>query len=250
MNRCWAECLGDCEGKISGEHIISKSLFASEHVDVTGFPWCKNETKRIGLGSLTKNMLCQKHNSRLSPLDSAAAHAFNVLRNQTKLANDRGKNPGIKYRTETFNINATALERWLLKTLINMGFGGELYIGPQSTKSGWPSDDLVQILYKNRQFPKENGLFVAFKTGQKLNFIDQVSFAPLIKDQHYIYGGKFTFRGVYMFLDLVPGGLRVPFEQIPGDDENWHNVILSKTFKQIRATHRNRISHVVNFNRT
>src|SRR5258706_14079565 len=85
---CWAACLGSCDGVLSREHIVNKSLFISPSVEVTGFPWCKGETKRIGLESLTKRALCVKHNNDLSPLDAVGAHAFDVLRQQTKLAND------------------------------------------------------------------------------------------------------------------------------------------------------------------
>ena len=85
MEKCWANSLGDCDGKISREHTVSESLFKGTYVDVKGFSWCKSEEKRIGLGSLTKKILCEKHNSALSPLDAAASHAFDVLRKQTKL---------------------------------------------------------------------------------------------------------------------------------------------------------------------
>jgi hypothetical protein len=235
---------------MSGEHIVSQSLFASEYVDVSGFHWCKNETKRIGLASLTKNALCRAHNSRLSPLDARAAHAFDVLRQQTKLTNDRAKDPNRKYKTITFSLNASTLERWLLKTLINVGYGGNHFIGPKSLQEGYPSEDLVHVAFGNRKFPPENGLYVASKTGMALNFVDTVQIATLLKDQKYIHGARFTFRGVYMFLDLVPGGLKVPFEEIPGIPSDWHFVTLSKPFRQLKATMGSRISHVVNFNWT
>ena len=246
--KCWAACLGDCEGGMSGEHIVSRSLFKSEYVDVSGFHWCKNEVKRLGLASLTKNALCRKHNSGLSNLDSVAAHAFNVLRDQTKLANDRAKNPNQKYRTVNFSLNASLLERWLLKTLINVGYGGSLFIGPNSTREGYPSDDLVRIAFGKTRFPEANGLYVASKVGMSLNFSDTVQIATLLKDDKYIQGGRFTFRGVYMFLDLVPGGLKVPFEAIPGMSVDWHYITLSKPFKQFKAMLGNRVSHVVKFN--
>ena len=190
MEKCWANTLEDCEGKMSREHTVSESLFKGTFVDVKGFSWCKDEEKRIGLASLTKKILCEKHNSALSPLDAAASHAFDVLRNQTKLSNDRGKHPNKKYKKITFSLNATFLERWLLKTLINFSYDGEYFIGPDSTTKGRPCETLVNIAY----------------------------------------------------------GIKVPFEDMPGSDPEWHNVYLSKRFKQIRATHGNKISHVVNFN--
>jgi hypothetical protein len=248
MDKCWAACLGDCEGGMSGEHIVSQSLFKSEYVDVSGFHWCKGEVKRVGLASLTKNALCRKHNSSLSQLDSVAAHAFDVLRNQTKLSNDRAKNPNQKYKTVVYSLNASALEKWLLKTLINVEYGGDHFIGPNSTREGYPSDDLVNVVFGKTKLPKENGLYVASKVGLSLKFSDTVQIATLLKDDKYIQGGRFTFRGVYMFLDLVPGGLKVPFEAIPSMSEDWHYITLSKPFRQFKAMLGNRVSHVVNFN--
>jgi hypothetical protein len=183
-----------------------------------------------------------------SQLDSVAAHAFDVLRNQTKLSNDRAKNPNQKYRTVVYSLNASVLERWLLKTLINVGYGGDHFIGSNSTREGYPSDDLVKIAFGKTKFAKENGLYVAMKNGMSLKFLDKVQIETLLKDDKYIQGGRFTFRGVYMFLDLVPGGLKVPFEAIPGVPADWHYITLSKPFKQFKAMLGNRVSHVVKFN--
>lgn len=247
-DKCWATCLGNCNGHLSREHTISKSLWASPYVEVSGFVWCKGLTKRIGLESLTTRALCVKHNNDLSPLDALGAHAFDILRQQTKLTNERSKEPHKKFRRVDFQINATALERWLLKTLINLSYEGPYFIGPKSTSQGFPSEDLVRVVYGKLKMPRENGLFVAAKPGMDLEFTDTVQMSPLVKDEKHIHGGLFRFRGVYMFLDLVPGGLKVPFEQMPNTRAEWHFVRLQKPFKQIKATLGDRVSHVVNFN--
>ena len=45
MKSCWAACLGDCLGKTSREHLISRNLFDGETVKVCGFSWFKDEEK-------------------------------------------------------------------------------------------------------------------------------------------------------------------------------------------------------------
>ena len=247
MEKCWASCLGDCDGGISGEHIVSKALFESQVVNVRGFHWCKHEFKKIGLASLTKNALCRKHNSQLSPIDLKASYAFDVLRQQTKLHNERARYPHRKHKKIVYSINASELERWLLKTLINITYGGNFFIGPDSAQVGLPSDDLVRMAFSYKKFPDKNGLFVAAKTGLNLHFTDAFHFCSLIKDKEYVCGGYFVFRGVYMFLDLVPGGLKIPFEQIPGTDSNWHNIRLIKQFRQIKVTLGKRVHQVIDF---
>ncbi|MGZ3767998.1 MAG: hypothetical protein ACXV8O_09340 [Methylobacter sp.] len=249
MEKCWANILQGCDGKISREHIVSESLFISTEVDVRGFSWCKDETKRIGLANLTKKCLCEKHNRHLSPIDSAAGHAFSVLREQTKLSNDRVENPNKKFKKIEFSINATALERWLLKTLINFSYDSEYYIGHESQQKGRPSEHLVNISFGIEKFKKNNGMYVVYKEGTNLKFQDTVEFLPLIKDNKFICGGMFTFRGVLLFLDISSDGVKTPFKEIPGINPEWHNVQLSKKFKKIKAiTSDKKISHIVNFN--
>lgn len=38
---CWAASLGDCEGKISWEHLVSESLLPEGGIMVRGLHWCK-----------------------------------------------------------------------------------------------------------------------------------------------------------------------------------------------------------------
>ena len=180
--------------------------------------------------------------------DEAASHAFDTLRRQTKLANDRAKQPDKKFKKVSFSINATALERWLLKTLINFSYDGEYYIGHDSNCQGRPCKHLVWVVFGLESFRENNGMYVAYKEGGTFASKDVIEFAPIIKDSKYIYGGKFSFRGVLLFMDISPDGVKVPFEDIPGTKAEWSNVYLSRKFRQIRATHGGRVSHVVNFN--
>jgi hypothetical protein len=79
----------------------------------------------------------------LSPLDSAAAHAFDILRKQTKLSNDRGKrSPKTLLKIERFYIDAKLLERWFLKTLINLTYEKNSLIGTGGTEVGIPPKEL------------------------------------------------------------------------------------------------------------
>jgi hypothetical protein len=49
---CWASILGDCGGRQSGEHVVSKGLFRGKAVHVRGLHWCAGEFKTIGLKGL------------------------------------------------------------------------------------------------------------------------------------------------------------------------------------------------------
>jgi hypothetical protein len=77
---CWANCLGDCRGKISGEHIITEKIRNSNEIGVLGLPWCRTKHQFIGVASFTKNMLCERHNSTVSPVDEGGIAAFDAFR--------------------------------------------------------------------------------------------------------------------------------------------------------------------------
>jgi hypothetical protein len=47
---CWAVSLGDCEGKISREHLVSQALFPDGNITVSGLHWCKDEPKTSWAG--------------------------------------------------------------------------------------------------------------------------------------------------------------------------------------------------------
>lgn len=248
MADCWASSLGNCGGGSSREHLASKGLFVSTHVTVEGFPWCRGSAKTIGIESLTSKILCRDHNAALSALDSAASEAFDALRQQTKLCNERAAlPPGKPITTEHFYIDAQKLERWLLKTLLNLSYQGRFKIGTSGTEIGIPPDDLVRICFGLADFPGRAGMYVAAKAGMALQFSDVLEFSPLIKDEHRVLGAFFRFRGVRFFLALMREGLSVPLESIPDLSADWTDARLMRPFHKMQALHGGRLSHVVEF---
>jgi hypothetical protein len=47
VDRCRASPLGDCDGPLSDEHIVSAGLLPGPMVSVSGFDWCKGIVKGI-----------------------------------------------------------------------------------------------------------------------------------------------------------------------------------------------------------
>jgi hypothetical protein len=157
---CWAACLGDCGEGISREHWVSKCLFESEEILVQGFSWCLNEPKTIPLANFVAKILCKKHNSAISELDSAALQAFKVFRESIRINQVRGKlkRPPI-WNIKRLTIDGPRLERWFLKTLINFSYDGQWTIGPGAHPAGTVSCDLVEIAFGRRQFENGSGPF-------------------------------------------------------------------------------------------
>ena len=204
FSRCWAECLGGCDQKLSREHLITSAMFPGNVMRVEGFDWCKNAPKDIGVASLTAKILCGSHNNRLSPVDTAGAEVFEVLRNMTNLQNIRQKlRPG-RWSVVRRAIDGGMLEGWFLKTLINLCVNGEHPIGRNATVAGRPDDHLVRVAYGLASFEGRAGLYSVFRQGMQLSLDDTVGVTPLIKDRVHIEGGLFIFRGLCFLLYLEP----------------------------------------------
>lgn len=211
------------------EHLVSKALFIGDEVEASGFPWCKTEPVKIGLPNLTAKILCNEHNNSLSEVDAAGAGAFDSIRECTRLSNIRSKlKPG--FRVVRYHIDGPLLERWFLKTLVNLTFGRQHSIGKDSLEPGQPSKRLVEVAFGIAKFQAQVGLSSVVHAGEQIASQDTVRFAPLIKDGSYIAGGLFAFRGFRYFLSLdppgmtqLPNGVGFPGEDWSGSQLNFHN---------------------------
>ena len=84
---CYARASEDCDEELTREHFIADDLLGSIAADgkvvvVEGAAW-QDKTERqktIGRGSLSRKMLCRRHNNALSPLDKMAAEFFRCFR--------------------------------------------------------------------------------------------------------------------------------------------------------------------------
>lgn len=187
-NKCWAGYFEDCQGELTAEHLISKSLFPDGNVFVEGFDWCKNGRK-IGINSLTRKVLCKKHNNGFSTLDEEAKYAINCF--------EKGKTGR--------PINGLLLERWLLKTAINLSLNCNFRIGVGFSDSvkGYPSPYAVALALGQEPFKYEMGMyFLENKTGVPNNPNEQLMM-PITKNDEI---GMFLFglRGANIILNLVP----------------------------------------------
>lgn len=206
---CWADCLGNCESKQSREHLVSENLWLSNTVMVQRFSWCPDAPKEIGIANLTSKILCRKHNCDLSPVDASAGDSFNTLREVTRLKNVREGMKPIRWNVKTFNLDGVMLERWLLKTLINIAFDGKYAIGADATAPGRPSERLVRVAYGLDSFEGKAGLYTMGRVGMDIAMEDRVSFSPIMQRAphgEFVVAGIFLFRGFQFLLYLEPDG--------------------------------------------
>jgi len=143
MARCWAYSLGGCDS-MSGEHVISNAVFSAG----CDCPVVIEGVRRIRDGSPThnaekSNILCRRHNSMLSPLDSSIGRVAKFqAASQDPAFNDR------------LYLDGHLLERWLFKSVVNLAAAG--WLGQDKLK---PAPGLVAAVFGRADFPLGAGLY-------------------------------------------------------------------------------------------
>ena len=108
---------------------------------------------------MTAKILCKKHNSALSPLDTLAGRLMKHV--QTAQRDLARFNPN----SQTHTFDGHKFERWLLKVALGMWVSGN--IGRNGARlSGVPSTQLKLMLLGVEPFPESWGLYVKPPDGQ------------------------------------------------------------------------------------
>ena len=205
---CWAAVLGDCDDKMSREHIITEGVFSDDRIKVEGMPWCLDEYRDIGLANLTRKVLCKRHNETLTDVDRAGIDAANQILDAKKLREVREKMPPRRWTIQQFPINGLLLERWCTKTLINIAQGQPHNIGLDSEIEGEPSRRLVEIAFGRRQFTGRAGLYGIAFNGLTLRFREGVQIITLIDNKrNHLGAAVFVLHGFPLLFSLDEEGV-------------------------------------------
>lgn len=119
MIKCFLHGYGRCGSKITGEHYLSETVLQAigrdGNIVIGGLPWQPRGTlQSFGINSLVANILCDKHNPRLSPLDTAAGKLFRSI-------DSADKRPATLSSLTT--VDGTHIERWFLKVICGLAAG-------------------------------------------------------------------------------------------------------------------------------
>lgn len=247
MGTCWAEPLGGCSDKISREHTLTAGLFLDESVRVKGFPWCKDECKEISVASLTRKNLCRHHNSLLHLTDDAAIAAANIFRKEFRLGRAREAMKSRRWSIVHSEIDGSLLERWFLKTLINVAYGREYKIGRDSENPGLPSVRLVRIAFGTTKFEPNAGLYGLGYLNQQLTLHDGFRLITLVDGERTVVGCKFEFQGYEFLLFLEENGLsrHLTFPAYENEPERITETLYR--MEGIRSVVGKHLSHVIHF---
>lgn len=122
---CYMGSTRNCSSSGSREHFISRTVLAligEDSVKVSGVPWLPaDEARALSLKSLAANILCERHNAALSPLDTSAGRFFGALKD---IYADLENKKSISRKRLWYLFSGEELELWLFKTALGLFHSG------------------------------------------------------------------------------------------------------------------------------
>lgn len=187
---CFLTGHGNCGGKLSGEHYISKTVLeaigSDGGVQIGGLPWQPQQTfQEIGIGSLVSNVLCAAHNAGLSSLDVAAGTFFRTIDAVDKRPS---RLPAVTL------VAGPLIERWFLKVVCGLA-------AAMGFNNGAVPPEWCRLL-TGGPWPEGWGLYVPSPAGSHV-FATEFYIETLVNpDTKEVMGAKFRVAGVHFSLLL------------------------------------------------
>ncbi len=177
--RCYLSPLGNCSRTITREHFISKNILKriawGKETPGIATPTLKFEGARhffggkecleIGINAFAAKVLCDKHNSALSLIDTAVGLAFETIE---ALAEDAAKlHKGGSLLS--FDISSGLdIERWMIKVFCGLIAAGKIKgISGQAAKRSCLQRYLLDALLGSKAVPEPLGLYMHTFAGQE-----------------------------------------------------------------------------------
>jgi hypothetical protein len=176
----------NCSKGKSREHYISEAILARyPQLNVSGMPWQKKgESKVLPSKSLVANILCERHNNALAPLDKLGLMAFDALTAAADYAVNR-THPG---RAAHYLISGEGLELWMVKLAAGIHFGGIATAdgGILRKTCSFPTNEMIAALTTGK-LPPDSHLWVSQVPG--LIQRAEISVGPLINVEANLNSG-------------------------------------------------------------
>lgn len=195
---CYLAGCSDCEGGMSREHYISRSvldlIFGDGPASIIGTPWARNGVDNVSVSSLTAKILCQKHNNELTHLDSAAKDFFGAIQAaQLKLQ--------AKTTVSTVaRIDGDLLERWVLKLVAGMLVSGNF--GRNGIKLLGEIPAIWRSIIMGCPYPDFWGLYFSAPVGEFATAHKEFEVVPMSDLKGNVLAVKLAMARIPMFFAL------------------------------------------------
>jgi hypothetical protein len=201
-HRCYLNFTQNCCAKISGEHPVSQGISQQfgQYVSVMGAPWLKpGESKTLATKNLTANILCVRHNSAFSPVDTAAIRLFKFI---TEISVDLA-DKSLSCKNKYYVVSGDDLEMWATKALL-----GIFHSQPQNTELAkyTINRNVVEDMIRSAQLPRMCGIYLNARLG-----------TPRVHHENEITVGTITLKEEMRLIGLIieMGGVSFDFLMDP-----------------------------------
>jgi hypothetical protein len=126
---CYLGALYNCGTKLTKEHFVSRNILEKITTDKLKFEnaghfFGGRNVVEIGIDGFSSKVLCDNHNSALSPLDNAVGLAFGRIEEFTK---DILRIHTKAYKANSFHIaSGLDIERWMIKVFCGLLAAGKI----------------------------------------------------------------------------------------------------------------------------
>jgi hypothetical protein len=235
QNGCYLGHTHDCSLGRSGEHYVSRSVLeqlSEPAVAIEGVHWlAPGERKIVGINNLTANILCGRHNSALSILDTEAGLFLRTIK-------DIHAGLGRKSLSRKWLISIVsgeALELWILKIACGLFYSKIASHGRQKIANDHEIEDYIiaDALFSRRWFPN-CGLYMRAAAGQRVPGVNAISMAPatVVNEKRYV-GLRVWIIGLEFAVIFDPRGANTA--QLAA--EGWHFRPTDVSFRSKLRTH-------------
>ena len=202
---CWAAVRGDCSRESSQEHVISKSVFSQEELNIEGPRWLNGRKAFLPKKVLAAAILCKRHNEQLTELDATAGNLSTALR---RLYETSGQ-----YR---YTLNGRLYERWHIKTMVNLATSGWADKG----KAPSPPSELVDLAFGEQQLTGTSGLYMMREVSGQDYGADRLAWRLLTDSAtaSNIFGVYINMRGFHTVMTIPPGNPEPLFRALGNTD--------------------------------
>ena len=194
-SKCYMRSTHNCSLKISREHFISESILSqfTGGIVVDGLPWQQlNASNRYPSKALASNILCQRHNSALSPLDEAAGHFFREFRAAVVYATKKS----MLKKTAYFLVSGDAMECWGVKTLLGIYHSRIASTEGKCLADYYTFDEKTAVdALSDRMLSQPLGMFVCHQQDEVIE--DTIGVSPLTNAKtHRLTGIRVAMVGI------------------------------------------------------
>jgi hypothetical protein len=200
--RCYLSFTQNCCTKISGEHFVSHGILQQigQSISITGAPWLRpGEIKTLATKNLAANILCVRHNSAFSDVDTAAIRLFNFI---NEISANLTEN-SLSRKSKFYIASGDDLEMWATKALLGM-----FHSQPKNTEltKYTINRDVMQDAIRTARLPKMCGIYLNARLG-----------APRVHHENEITVGTITLKEELRLIGLVIdiGGVSFDFLMDP-----------------------------------